>query len=217
MEMTRIMVVDDHTLVRHSLSERLRREPTFDVVATLGSAIEAAEKLSELRPDVILMDINIRGHLSFDVVRRITETHPRIKTIFLSGYVHDQYIDQALQVGARGYLTKYEPPETVIAAIREAMSGGAFFSEEVRERIVVDSHGAKLSNAPRSRTSTLSRREMEVLRFVGRGWSKKLIALKIHLSIKTVDHHISRIMSKLDLHSTVDLVRFAIREGLADA
>lgn len=213
----KLILADDHALVRNSLAECLAREPGFTVAALAASAQEAVALTVEHAPDVVLMDIDMPGMLCFEAARQIARLRPRTKLIFLSAYFHDQYIDQALEVKARGYLTKSERPETVIAAIREVLLGGAFFSEEVRSRIVVDAKGARLPEPSRSRTATLSRRELEILCYFAQGMTKKLIAYKNHLSVKTVDHHISNIMQKLDIHSTVDLVRFAIREGLADA
>ncbi len=213
----KILVVDDHALVRGALSERLRREPGFEVVGTAGTADEAIDKTMAVKPDIILMDIDMPGLICFDAARTISSTSPNTKLIFLSAFLHDWYIEQALSVKARGYLTKREPPETVVAAVREVAAGGAYFSDEVRTRIVVDASGAKLAQKSKSRASTLTAREVEVLRYVARGLSKKEIAATMHLSVKTVDRHCANLMTKLDIHDRVDLARFAIREGLAEA
>ncbi|MEK6643718.1 MAG: response regulator transcription factor [Planctomycetota bacterium] len=213
----RILLVDDHALVRDALAERLMREPDLIVAAVAPDAKEALARVADSAPDLILMDIDMPGMLCFEAARRVTESHPAVKIIFLSAFFHDAYIDQALAVRAHGYVTKSESPDVVVSAIREVLSGGAYFSEEVRSRIVVDGSGLRLGAGARSRSATLSRREMEMLRYVAQGWNKKLIALRNNISVKTVDNHISSIMEKLDIHTTVDLVRFAIREGLADA
>lgn len=213
----RILLVDDHALLREALCDRLGREPDLEVVAVAGDAGAALAQLNGTPADLILMDIDMPGMLCFEAARRITETKPTVKIIFLSAFFHDAYIDQALAVRAHGYVTKSESPEVVIGAIREVLSGGAYFSEEVNSRIVVGGGGPRLAQEARSRSATLSRREMEILRYVAQGWNKKLIATRNHISVKTVDNHMSSIMEKLDIHSTVDLVRFAIREGLADA
>ncbi len=213
----RILVVDDHALVRGALAERLRQEADLAVVGTASTADEAIDQTISLKPDIILMDIDMPGLICFDAARTITSTSPATKIIFVSAFLHDWYIEQALAVKAQGYVTKREPPEAVISAIRDVAEGGAYFSDEVRSRIIVDSSGAKLAQSGKSRVSTLTAREIEVLRYIARGLSKKEIAATMHLSVKTVDRHCANMMTKLDIHDRVDLARFAIREGLAEA
>lgn len=155
----RILVVDDHVLVRESLAECLSREIGFAAVATVGNANEAIQKVRENAPDIILMDIGMPGLSCFDAARTIADIHPATKIIFLSGRLHDSYIEQALGVKAKGYLTKGESTAMVIAAIREVASGGAHFSDAVRARIVIDSKGARLGRRrKRVRLSTLTTR-----------------------------------------------------------
>jgi DNA-binding NarL/FixJ family response regulator len=213
----RILVVDDHALLRSTFAERLRREHGFTVVGMAANADQAIEKVMECDPNVILMDIDMPGLSSFDAAQTIGWMKPSVRIIFLSAFFHDRYIEQALKVKARGYVTKYEPPETIVAAIREVAAGGVYFSDDVRSRILVDTSGARLANETSSRASTLTNREIEVLRYLARGLSKKQIAAIMHISIKTVDRHSANIMTKLDLHDRVELARFAIREGLAEA
>jgi len=213
----RILLVDDHPIVRDPLAERLQREPGFDVVGQAGTADEAVSRVKECAPDIILMDIEMPGLNCFDAVRSITAIVPRARVIFLSSFVQDHFIDEALAVRASGYLSKDETPEAVISAIREVASGGAYYSARVRSRIVIDSAGARLGDQSRSRASTLSRREKEVLRYIGQALDRQTIADLMHLSGKTVDHHITRIMNKLGIHNRVELARFAIREGIAEA
>ncbi|MFQ5429793.1 MAG: LuxR C-terminal-related transcriptional regulator, partial [Phycisphaerae bacterium] len=181
-----------------------------------ASADEALRIAARKNPDIILMDIDMPGLSCFEAARSLSIQQPELRIIFLSAFLHDKYIEQALEAQAHGYITKREPPEQVVAAIREVVSGGAYFSSEVQSRIVVDSSGAKLRHESRSRASTLSRRELEVLRYIARGAGKKQIASITHLSVKTVEHHTTRLMAKLDIHDRVELTRFAIREGLAE-
>ena len=150
---TKVLVVDDHALVRGSLCERLDREPAIRVVGSADNADETIDKAQACDPDVVLMDIDMPGLSCFEAARQITSTQPGVRIIFLSAFFHDRYIEQALEVKARGYLTKCEPPDAVVAAIREVANGGAFFSDEVRSRIVVDSRGARLAPQSRSRAS----------------------------------------------------------------
>jgi DNA-binding NarL/FixJ family response regulator len=214
----RILLVDDHAVLRESLAERLNWEMGLSLIGTAGNADEAVQKVREMSPDVILMDIEMPGLNCFDAARTIGAIRDKAKIIFLSGHVQDNFIEQALEVKARGYLTKGESAATVVTAIREVASGGAYFSEAVRARIVIDSAGARLGKRKsRVRAATLTPREKEVLRYVAQGLEKKDIAKLMNLSAKTVDHHITRVMDKLDIHNRVELARFAFREGFAQA
>jgi DNA-binding NarL/FixJ family response regulator len=212
----RILLVDDHAIVRDLLGSRLTREPGFAVVGSVPTADQAVQVAAAIDVDVVLMDIDMSGMSCFDAAVRITEIRPAAKIIFLSAHYQDHHIDQALAVKAHGYVTKGESPEQVIMAIREALNGGAYFSDEVRSRIVVDAAGAVLPQAPRSRLATLTRREREVLRCLAGGLSPKDIAQQDHRSTKTVANHIFSIMNKLNMHSQIELVLFAIREGLVE-
>ena len=213
----RILVVDDHALVREVITDWLDREPGLNVVATAASADEAVEQALRWNPDVILMDIEMPGLASFGAARHLGSLRPESRIIFLSGFTNERYIEQALEVRAQGYLTKTEPPETLVAAIRLVADGGTYFSDEIRARIVTDEGGTKLAAPSRSRTSLLTSRELEMLRYIAQGLSKKQIAGLLHVSIKTVDRHTANLMAKLEIHDRVELARFAIREGLAEA
>lgn len=212
----RVLLVDDHALVRGSLAERLHRETGIDVVATADTAQRAIELVVESRPDIILMDIDMPGLNCFEAARRIAAVRPQTHLVFLSGFVSDRYVEQVLAVRARGYLTKGESPDAVVAAVREVASGGVCFSDEVRARVVVGSRGALPATPTRSRASALTPREVEVLTYIARGLAKKEIANTIAVSVKTVDTHTVRLMNKLDIHDRVELARFAIREGLVE-
>ncbi len=213
----RVLIVDDHTLVRQTLRDRLQREPSLEVVDTASDAQEAIARVESLSPDIVLMDIDMPGLASFDAVRTIVKRFPKSKVIFLSAFFHDRYIEEALKVEALGYLTKQESPEMIVDAIRQVAAGGAYFSEQVQSRIVADEKGTRLAMPSKTRAATLTNREMEVLRYIARGMSKKQIANMIHLSVRTAENHASRLMAKLDIHDRVELTRYAIREGLVEA
>ncbi len=212
----KLLLVDDHALIRETLADRLNREPDLLVVAVVGEAEAALQACCDHHPDLVLMDINMPGLSCFDASRRLRSVRPQVKIIFLSAFTHDLYIDQALKVKAHGYLTKREPVLRVIAAIREVASGGAYFSEEVRSRIVVDSSGTKLRQQERSIASTLTSRELDVLIYIAKGMSLKEIARQMNRSEKTVSAHTARLMEKSNIHDRLELAKFAIREGLAE-
>jgi DNA-binding NarL/FixJ family response regulator len=217
MKEVRVLLVDDHDLLRDTLAERLRREDGLTIAGVAGDAQAGLELALVCRPDVAMMDIDMPGRPAFEAARDLVRALPDTRLLFLSAFAHDRYIDQALSVGALGYLTKSESVERVIDAIRRVSEGRAYFSREVAERIVVEGDGARLERDSKgSRASTLTRRENEVLCYLARGRSKKEIAASMHLSVKTVEKHTDNLMRKLEIHDRVELARFAIREGLTE-
>jgi DNA-binding NarL/FixJ family response regulator len=211
-----VLLADDHALVRESLGNWLREAADIRIVGEVGSADEAVAVAVRERPDVVLMDIDMPGLLAFDAVRTIRTRCPNTRIIVLSGFFHDRYIEEALSAEASGYITKGESADAVVRAVRAVANGGTYFSPEVQARIVVDTHGARLAAEGSTRASTLTPRELEVLRYIARGLSKKDIASIMHLSVKTVDNHSTSLMTKLNIHDRVELARYAIREGLAE-
>jgi len=212
-----VVLADDHAIVRKSLAERLAREPDIKVVGTAEDAESAIAAAVNLQADVLVMDIDMPGRLCFDAAKTIQIQSRKVRIVFLSAFSNDAYVDQALAVEAAGYVTKDETPETVADAIRAAATGRRFFSPQIQRRIVVDSDGVRLARKERSRASTLTPRELEVLRHISRGMSQKEIAQAMHVSADTVHCHVANLRKKLEIRDRVALARFAIREGLAEA
>lgn len=213
----RVLVVDDHKLFRDSFVEKLSIEPDIEVVASAANADEALERAFEFRPKIVLMDVDMPGLGCFEAAKRMVARFPDINVIFVSAYTHDAYIEQALTIKARGYVSKRDSFENLVQAVREVAAGGVYYSEDVRARMVIGPQGAQLREGQVSRRTMLSPRELEVLGYIARGMTKKEIAAVMHLSCSTVDNHTTRLMTKLDIHSRVDLAKYAIREGLAEA
>ncbi len=195
----------------------LEDQPGIIVAASVSDAEAAVAEATRLNPDIVLMDIDMPGLICFDAARMIQARCPNARIVFLSAFLHDHYIEQALAVEAWGYITKNEPAEAVVQALRDVSSGVAYFSPQVQERIVFDVSGARIAENVHSRATSLSDREIEVLRYLARGMAKREIARTMRLSLKTVDRHATNLMSKLEIHDRVELTRYAIREGLAEA
>lgn len=210
----RVLIADDHELLCDMLARRLNEEPDLEVVAAVGDAGAVLREALRLSPDLVLLDIDMPGVSVFESVRRLRERLPATRVIFLSAYVQDGFISQALEVRASGYLTKGHKPEHLIACIRRVLRGGSCYSPEVERRLELGSGEVRLSQRPRSRLELLTGRERQVLGYLAQGLSKKEIARLDGTSVKTVDHHCQHIMEKLDLHDRVELTRYAIREGL---
>ena len=216
--MITILLADDHELLSSTVADRINREPDMRVVARVGDGSAVVGAVREHRPDILLLDIDMPGTVSFDAAREALALHPRMRVIYLSAFHTDRFIQDAIDSGGAGYVTKDEPAEHVIEAIRLASEGGAYYSPRVRDRLVADpERGLILAGGSATRLDTLSRREIEVLRYVAQGLTKKQIAERVHRSVSTIDKHVENIMRKLDIHDRVDLARFAIREGLAQA
>ncbi|NLX12569.1 MAG: response regulator transcription factor [Phycisphaerales bacterium] len=212
-----LLLADDHALVRGTLIHRLQQESDLAVVASVSNADEAITESIRTRPDVILMDIDMPGLCCFDAVGIIKSRCPETRTIFLSAFHNDRYIERALAVRAWGYLIKNESEESLIQAIRNVGKGLTYFSSEVQQRLFFEQGHPRLASVCVSRVSILSDRETEVLRYIARGLSQKQMAETMKLSEHTVHRHSTSLMKKLDIHNRVELSRFAIREGLAEA
>jgi DNA-binding NarL/FixJ family response regulator len=214
LERSRILIVDDHALVRDMLSQRLALETDLEVVGTAENADRAYDLALRLRPDLVVLDIDMPGLSAFELARRVEEEMPATRVFFLSGYVQDGYISQALQVRAGGYATKGGTSDSLLSCMRKVLRGGTCFCPEVRSRLEITSEGPRLAAGVRTRVQLLTPRELEVLAYLGKGLSKKEIARITDLSVKTVEQHCTHLMQKLDIHDRVELARFAIREGL---
>ncbi len=214
--MTRVLVVDDHALMRDMLRERLNQEPDLEVIGAASNAEEAMLFVEDLAPDLVVLDIDMPGLSAFEAARQIRHLLPDTRVLFLSAYVQDGYISQVLQVRACGYATKGNSPESLIACIRKVAQGGTCFSGEIERRLEIGVDGVRLANALRTRAETLTPREREVLIHLARGASKKVIAKTLGVSVKTVEQHCIHVMQKLDIHDRVELARFAVREGMVE-
>ncbi|HOW69138.1 MAG TPA: response regulator transcription factor [Phycisphaerae bacterium] len=212
-----ILIVDDHALVRNMLADCIGASADLCVAGVACDAETALNEAIRLKPDIVLMDIDMPGMLCFDAARMIRTRCPDTRILFLSAFFHDRYIEQALAVEASGYVTKNEPPDALLKAIRAVAAGESYYSAEILARVVVTSDGVSLPESRHSRTSTLTQRELEILRYLVRGLAKKEIAELMHISVNTVNRHTDSIMTKLDIHDRVQLACFAIREGLAEA
>jgi DNA-binding NarL/FixJ family response regulator len=212
-----IVLADDHQLVRAALGTWLQTNPGFEVLGTAADGNAALELARQRHPAVAVLDIDMPGLFAFDAARRIREASPRTRILFLSGYHSDAYIERALAVGALGYVTKGDPPHVLGEAIRRVAAGEAYFAPQVQSRIVVGEAGPQLAQPGGAPTTSLTGRELEVLRLLAQGLAKKQVARALSLSVGTINNHAANLMKKLGIHDRVELTRFAIREGIVSA
>ncbi len=222
MKRTLVLCVDDHAFLVEGLKARFDLEPDIEMIGRLPSADTLVVEAKRLKPDVVLLDIEMPGMDPFEAVEDLKSQAPDVRVIVLSAYVRDHYVSAAVKAGVWGYFSKSDDPDEIVAGIRRVDRGEMAFGPKVQERTKAAKPAPARGKAggeqegPKSKLETLSRREQEVLRMIGRGMSRTEIAESICRSPKTVDGHRERIMAKLDIHSTTELVRFAIREGLAE-
>jgi DNA-binding NarL/FixJ family response regulator len=210
----KILLVDDHAMVRDMLKRQIDAEAGMQVVVAAADMGEAVLRAEGVDLDLAVLDIEMPGLSVFEGVGILRQSHPGLRVMFLSGFHSDRNIQRALEVRACGYASKSEPLPNLIAAIRSVAEGQSYFSPQVQARLIADGLQCA-SEATCTRLETLTKRELEILGYLARGWSKKEIANTTGTSVKTVEQHCSNIMAKLDIHDRVKLARFAIQEGVS--
>jgi len=208
---TKIILVDDHAIVRQGIKLILESEEGFEVVGVASDANEAVAITSELRPDVVVMDIHLAATDGIEASRSILSAHPDTKIVVLSAETAPETVNRALQSGVSGYVLKEAAGEELIRAIHTVLTGRFYLCPTITTTLI-RAHGFNaLTEAPPS----LSEREKELIGFIASGLRNKEIAEKLSLSIKSVEANRSRLMTKICCTSVADLVRYALREGLA--
>ncbi len=211
----RILIVDDHRVVRSGLRMLLEDEEGMDVIGEAGTALEALEVIKQTQPDVVLMDIGLPDLSGIDATRQIKETLPQVAVVALTIYEDEEYFFRMLQAGASGYVPKRAAPEELVTAIRTAAAGEVYLYPSLAKLLVRDylSQGGRTSMESDGGTG-LTDREQEILVCLAEGDTNEKIAEKLFISPKTVARHRENIMRKLNLHSRADLVKYAIRKGI---
>jgi two-component system, NarL family, response regulator NreC len=208
---TRVLLADDHGLIRQGLRALLEGQG-FQVVGEASDGHEMLRTAEKTRPDVAIVDIRMPVLNGVDAARELTKSSPNTKIIILSQHDENQYVTEALQAGAKGYVLKSQGAQDLVHAIREVSRGAVYLSPSISHTVV----GAYLSKSSAS-PDALSARERQVLQLVGEGKSTKDIAMQLGISVKTAESHRATLMKKLDIHETASLVRYAIRRGLIQA
>jgi two-component system response regulator NreC len=208
----RVLICDDHPLFREGLRAILREQPAFEVAGEARSGIEAVDLTRNLRPDVVLMDIDMPELSGLEATRRIGEARMPSKVLILSLYDDEDLIAGCLDAGAAGYVLKDGPTSQLLFAIEAVHRGERYMSP--RALSVVVEHAREGGKGTGTRYDLLTNREREVLKLLADGFSSKELAARLNLSVKTVDAHKYNLMRKLDIHNRADLVKYAIRKKL---
>jgi len=214
MEKIRVLVAEDHTIVRQGLVALLRSEPDIEVVGEASDGLEATETAKKLVPDIILMDVAMRNLNGLEATRQIKKLFPQIKVLVLTVYDNEECIFQILKAGASGYLIKDSAMTDLISAIRAIHQGDSYLSPSISRKVIEEYIRQAEMGEKRRPDDPLSSREREILQLIAEGHSIPRVASLLCISKKTVEAHKSHIMEKLNIHDKVGLIKYAIRTGL---
>lgn len=209
-----VMIVEDHTVVREGLSLMIGLEADMEVIGEVADGRKAIALATELKPDVVLMDIAMPELNGLEATRQLIHSMPGIRIIILTAHSDDVYVSRAVDLGAKGFLLKQDSTRDVYRAIRQVHLGNIFYSSSIAKRFTRLNRSSQDRNGKlQTRRSLLTSREMEVLQLVAEGKANKETAAELRISIKTVEKHRGNLMEKLDIHDTAGLTRYAISAG----
>jgi DNA-binding NarL/FixJ family response regulator len=210
--MIRIVLADDHTIVREGLKQLLGAAGDLDVVGEACNGLEVMERVRALTFDLLLLDMSMPGKSGIELIRQVRSEKPKLRILVLSMHEEHQYAVRAIRAGAAGYLTKESASRALVDAIRKVASGGAFISAEVAQQLAL---GA-MPDATGPLHGKLSDREFQVFKLISEGKSVSDIAERLNLSVKTVSTHKANILNKMGMSTQAELIRYAIEERLLD-
>ncbi|PIV24037.1 MAG: DNA-binding response regulator [Deltaproteobacteria bacterium CG_4_8_14_3_um_filter_45_9] len=214
MKKIRVLLAEDHTIVRQGLFALLRSEPDIEVIGEASDGLEAIELAKKLLPDVVLMDIAMRNLNGIEATRKIKKLFPHMKVLVLTMYENEEWIFQILKAGASGYLIKDSAMTDLVSAIRTIHQGDSFLSPSISKKVIDEYIRKAEIGEKRGVDDLLSSREREILKLIAEGQSVAQIASLLCISKKTVEAHKAHIMEKLNIHDKVGLIKYAIRTGL---
>lgn len=212
----RIVCADDHEVLLEGLVSRIRSEPDFELVKRLRNASDLVAEAHRSHPDVVVLDIAMPGTDPFEAAADLHCQLPEIRTVFLTAYLRDHYVDRAFRAGAWGYLYKGDPLDVIIDGLRRVAHGECVISPQSLQTLHQSSRTRLDHLENRSKFETLTAREIQVLEMIGRGLSHDEIAGALHRSRKTIDTHRASLMKKLGIHDRTGLALYAVAEGLVD-
>ena len=212
-EPVKLLLVDDHPIVRSGLRMLFLSEPRMQIVGEAGSGEEAIEAVQRLKPDVVIMDVSMPGMNGIEATRRIKAAHPETQVLALTMYEDEQYFFEMLNAGASGYIPKRAAPDDLVSAIQVVAEGNVFLYSTLA-RFLIRDMAEREAAEPEQSEDMLTAREREVLTCIAEGMTNREIAEALVISIKTVERHRENIMAKLDMHNRVELVKYAIKKGL---
>ncbi len=204
-ERKRVLIADDHALVREGMKSLLELEERFEVAGVAGDGRQALELVGRLQPDLVLMDISMPGLDGVDATRRIKRLHPQTRVLACTVHLTEEHVFAALEAGADGYIVKDASRGELVQALDALLAGQVYISPAIADKVARGCVRSLRDSRPRSLLDPLTEREREVFRLAGDGWRNREIAERLHISVKTVEKHRSNLMRKLDVHSAGEL------------
>ncbi len=214
MNKIRVILAEDHTIVRQGLRSLLEQSDDIEVIAEAEDGREAVNKTEQLKPDIVLMDISMPILNGIEATRQIKKKFPDIKVLILTMHTTEEYISQILHAGASGYLVKKSAHHELLSAIKAIQKGNSYLSPLVSKKVVDQYLQKTQDDIKQDRYEKLTTREREVIQLIAEGKANKEIAERLYLSVKTVETHKAHLMEKLNLHTTTDLIKYAIQKGI---
>lgn len=208
--MAKILLVDDHPLMRKGLALTLDAETDLRVVGQAEDAETALQMVDELEPDIVVVDISLPGMSGLELIKHLTAVDPDVKTLVVSRHDEVLYAERAIRAGAKGYIMKLVAGDVIVKAVRRILNGGIYVSEEINERLLMGMASGR-SSLSQSPLDLLSDRELEVFESIGRGLATREIAERLHLSVKTVESYRARIKTKLNLQTASEVMQHAVQ------
>ena len=209
----RILLADDHTIVRHGIKKMIEEMPDLTVIGEANDGLELLALMNTLNADLVILDISMPNLRGIEAIQKLRRISPRVKILILTMYKDHELLHEAISSGARGYVLKEDSDKELYSAIEKVRNGGVFISPRLMEQSTEGSGATNDSLFLRLPVEQLTQRETEVLRLIAQGRSNKEIADLLFISFRTVQNHRANIMSKLDIKNTADLVKYAIHQG----
>jgi DNA-binding NarL/FixJ family response regulator len=209
----RIVLADDHPVVRHGLRALLRSDGSMEVVGEAGTGLEAAQAVQRLKPDVLVLDLMMGDVSGIGIIKQVSKRSPDTAVVILSMYGNDCYVMEAMQAGAMAYVLKDSPSDELVRAVKEAAAGRRYLAPPLSDR-AIEAYMLKAQDKVLDPYDMLSAREREVLNMVARGDTSSQVADKLCISPRTVEVHRARVMQKLGLKNRTELIHFAMRRGI---
>ena len=207
--MTRILLVDDHPLLRQGLAQILAAEPDFEIAGQASDAEEALATFDDVAPDLVVTDISLPGMNGLELLKNLVALHPDLSVLVVSRHDEELYAERAVRAGARGYVSKLAAGDEIVTAVRRVLRGGIHLSEDLKDKMLFGA-ASGVKDATQTPLEVLSDRELEVFEMTGRGIATREISERLHLSVKTVESYRSRVKAKLGLANGTELMKHAV-------
>ena len=210
-----IVIAEDHTILRAGLKALLETNPRFEVVGEADNGRDAIQRVAELKPDLIIMDLSMPGLSGIDAIKDIRDRYPEVKALVLTVHSEEEYVLSSLEAGANGYVLKDATQNELITAAERVLNGKTYLSPDITEKVVSSYLQAnKNSQEPTTRWDSITQRERQILKLIAEGHTNKSMADYLCISVKTVEKHRANLMKKLDLHNVSALTTYAMEKGI---